>query len=708
LTGHRVSADDENKSDGGRRRERRPRRDNAAKRDPSFELQRATNRLNLREKGLWVFDGERTGGANVGGDALGPLITRYSSDIPASMVAAMDSDEIDNDLVVKILKYIDTHLGPGAVLVFLPGWAEIQALHDLLTHASSHFGDKNRFTVYPLHSSMPTTNQREIFDRPPKGVRKIILSTNIAETSITIDDVVFVVDSGFSKEKIYDPHTDVACFGASRISKANSRQRRGRAGRVQAGICFHLFSTNTLDEMSEQQLPELQRTPLEQVCLQIKALGLGMAQRFLARAPSPPSPQAVANALALLTEIGALSPDEELTELGRYLADLPVHPALGKMLLYAVLFRCVDPAIAATLAHRAPFVLPLHDKSAADQSKLNFAGGFSSDHIAHLNAYESWRSEGRRFESYARQHYLSQSTLKMIDGMREQFAKLLNEAGLMQFSRAGRPDVSQLNANSDSWPLILGLLVVGLYPNVARIDPKRKRVSMFTQSDGTVKPHPGSVQDPTSQYLHRWLVFHEKVRSTNLFLMEMSVVSPSALCLFGGNLFYEDGRMYVAKDWVCFEATGQVAEEIQNLRALLDTQVALALKDPSVNCAKFPSARLISTVCRVLEEGETTGFAATGGIGERNGKVVEGSDDDGSSSDSADARSAPNNSVREPRNLESLRSDVTGQPHRIGTFEPRKHFRAQRGWNDEGRHGGLGRAPSRGSRGGSRSNNAGF
>jgi len=251
------------------------------------------------------------------------------------------------DLVEAAIEYVccAEEFGEGAVLVFLTGWDDIKNLAEQL-QSNRMLRDSSRFRVLPLHGSMPTVNQKEIFQRPPPGVRKIILATNIAETSITIDDIVFVIDGGKAKEKTYDAVNNLACLLPAWVSQAAARQRRGRAGRVQNGVCLHLFTRQQHEQLEQYQTPELLRTPLEELCLQIKSLKLGRIQDFLGKALEPPAERAVQNAMELLVTIGAMSPaTEELTPLGRHLASLPVDPKIGKMLLMGAVFSCLDPVL---------------------------------------------------------------------------------------------------------------------------------------------------------------------------------------------------------------------------------------------------------------------------------------------------------------------------------------------------------------------------
>ena len=272
-----------------------------------------------------------------------------------------DLDEVDIGLIEELLMYACGEKKPAsnagdfqlvqdavsaidqeanAVLVFLPGWDEITRLRDALEQSRA-FGNKARYQVLPLHSMISQAEQRVVFQRPSKNIRKIILSTNIAETSITIDDVAIVIDSGRQKEKSFDPYTGIATLMSGWVSKASARQRRGRAGRCREGLAFKMYSRQRYDAMDEYQAHELMRTPLDEMVLQVKLFEptgdtTGMESHkiadFLAKAPEPPVSKAVESAVELLERIGALEEGtENLTLLGRHLAALPIPPMLVRL-----------------------------------------------------------------------------------------------------------------------------------------------------------------------------------------------------------------------------------------------------------------------------------------------------------------------------------------------------------------------------------------
>ena len=347
-----------------------------------------------------------------------------------------DPDEVDIQLAQELIHWILTHRagemqtrdgGPaGAVLVFLPGWNEISQLRDNMA-ADPRFSDGTTL-VLPLHSMVPPADQKRVFQRPPRGVRKVVLATNIAETAVTIDDVVFVVDSGRLKEKSYDAHTGVSTLQAAWISRASAQQRRGRAGRVRPGECYRLYSTARMSSFADFQLPEMQRSPLEELCLQVRMLaeasslggergggaaavgmGQGSTAEFLLQAVEPPIPQAISQAVALLQDIGAMKEDEGLTRLGRHLGEMPVHPRVGKMLLYATLLGVLDPVltVACAAAYRSPFVVSMEGgREAGKRARHGFSdeAGGGSDHLAVARAFVGWEQARARGGSGRRTH----------------------------------------------------------------------------------------------------------------------------------------------------------------------------------------------------------------------------------------------------------------------------------------------------------------
>jgi ATP-dependent RNA helicase DHX36 len=498
----------------------------------------------------------------------------------------MDHDQISLDLILELIKVICREQESGAILVFLPGWDTISKLHDMLK-ADPVFRSRN-YLIIPLHSLMPTSFQQSVFDRPPEGVRKIVIATNIAETSITIEDVVYVIDCGKVKETTYDVNNQLACLEAVWVSKAAARQRKGRAGRVQPGKSYHLFTQHQLGVLADYQLPEMLRTPLEELVLQIKILKLGAAAAFLDKAIEPPSETAVLNALSCLRQLNALDNEERLTPLGYHLANLPVNPRIGKIILFAAMFSCLSPVltIAGSLGFKEPFVIPLHKQEEADEVKRRFAEESRSDHIALLRAFEGWeeaRLHGNARE-YCWQSFLSQNTLELLKNMKKQFCGLLYDTG---FLHSPDPNHDEANYNSGNTKLVKAVLCAGLYPNVAKIvqsHPDRPP-KLFTQ-DSKVKFHPKSVNSDETSFDNKFVIYHTKVKSSAVFLHDTSMIPPFPLLFFGGSISVErdgDQQIIAVDKWIKFQAPHHIAKLVKEMREQLDIVLQQKVSSPRMD-----------------------------------------------------------------------------------------------------------------------------
>ncbi|EME77400.1 uncharacterized protein MYCFIDRAFT_168832, partial [Pseudocercospora fijiensis CIRAD86] len=299
-------------------------------------------------------------------------------------------------LLVATIAHICKTTSDGAILAFLPGLQEITATEELLMRSpifDVDFANADAFQIHSLHSTVPVENQRQIFEPSPIGCRKIILSTNIAETSVTVPDVKHVIDLGKLRENRYDHIQRITSLETVWESNSNARQRAGRAGRVSSGNYYALYSLERRKAMSASGLPELLRADLQETCLSIKAQGFQESvSSFLAAAIEPPPSNAVEVALENLKAIEALTSDESLTALGAVLSKLPVHPALGKMVLLGIIFRCLDPMIIISSmgTERSLFVTPMAERVRAKRARedLNVA---DSDHIAALKGFQELR-----------------------------------------------------------------------------------------------------------------------------------------------------------------------------------------------------------------------------------------------------------------------------------------------------------------------------
>ncbi|KAK7280406.1 hypothetical protein RJT34_25470 [Clitoria ternatea] len=500
-------------------------------------------------------------------------------------LSCWNPDSIGFNLIEYILYHICENEKPGAVLVFMTGWDDISSLKEkLLTHTV--LGDPNRVLLLTCHGSMGSSEQRLIFEEPEDGVRKIVLATNIAETSITINDVVFVLDCGKAKETSYDALNNTPCLLPTWISKVSAKQRRGRAGRVQPGECYHLYPRCVYDAFAEYQLPEILRTPLQSLCLQIKSLRLGSISDFLSRALQSPEILAVQNAIEYLKIIGALDENENLTILGRYLTMLPMEPKLGKMLILGAIFNCLDPilTVVAGLSVRDPFLTPLDKKDLAEAAKSQFCGAYS-DHLALVSAYEGWKDAEMDMVGYEYcwKNFLSLQSMKAIDALRGEFICLLRDIGLID------SNATSCNSWSSDVNLIRAVICYGLYPGICSVVHNEKSFSLKTMEDGQVLLYSNSVNARETKIPYPWLVFNEKIKVNSVFLRDSTAVSDSVVLLFGGSLLKgdADNHLKMLGGYLEFFMEPTVAETYRSIRRELDDLIQSKLLFPRMSIHLF-------------------------------------------------------------------------------------------------------------------------
>uniref|UniRef100_A0A8C6SBM2 DEAH (Asp-Glu-Ala-His) box polypeptide 34 n=1 Tax=Neogobius melanostomus TaxID=47308 RepID=A0A8C6SBM2_9GOBI len=348
---------------------------------------------------------------------------------------ASRSEKLDPRPYLRILQGIDHQYPPeerGDLLIFLSGVTEISTIQEACQIYATH---TRQWIILPLHSTLSLVQQDKVFDIAPPGVRKCIISTNIAETSVTIDGVRFVVDSGKVKEMSYDPKAKMQRLQEFWISRASSEQRKGRAGRTGPGVCYRLYAESDYDAFAPYPVPEIHRVALDSLVLQMKSMGLGDPLSFVFIDPPPAA--SIQTAVTYLRDQGALDSRSELTTIGTLLAQLPVDVVIGKMLVLGSVFKLVEPVltIAAALSVQSPFLRSSQQNPdcATARQPLHSNHG---DPFTLLNTFSTWvevkgeRGGGSR--KWCRRRGLEEQRLYEMVNLRRQFKDLLKSQGLLE------------------------------------------------------------------------------------------------------------------------------------------------------------------------------------------------------------------------------------------------------------------------------------
>ncbi|XP_049875623.1 ATP-dependent DNA/RNA helicase DHX36-like [Pectinophora gossypiella] len=540
-------------------------------------------------------------------------------------------EELNPELIVALLQHICKG-APGAILVFLPGIGDITKLIYMMRDSQSF--PSSLYEIYPLHSKLPSLEQHKIFERPPEPVRKIIIATNIAETSITIDDIVYVIDCAKIKVRGLNVEENLSTLKNEWVAQANLRQRRGRAGRCQAGICYHLVTSYRAATFAERLTPEIQRSDLLEEVLMIKRLRLGKALEAMTTLAEPPATSTVEWAVKHLQQVGALDDKETLTPLGWHLARLPVHPSAGKLLLLGSLFGCLDRAasVAAVWGFKDPFQLVIGKEKQAEYAKRALAEGEPSDHVAISEAILQWEScprEDRR--SFAYDYFLSRNTIELLSDMKRQFGDNLKQMG---FLPSGNIKSSWENRNSNNLSLFKAVIAASLYPKVAfvrwtnsRNPRKQKRVRVQLPIEKQkISVHPSSVVatngPPRAEPIcnnpgGNWMVYWLKQRSTSLFLLEVTIVFTLPILFFGELMIKArevPGQQDMCVLTVCsvdIFCKKKTANLIFQLRALLDQVLeskVMVSDDRGTNHSQFEETVLNAVVELITAEDERVDY----------------------------------------------------------------------------------------------------
>jgi len=427
-----------------------------------------------------------------------------------------ESDYVDASVVTVLQIHVSQPL-PGDILVFLTGQEEIEIATEILTQRTKLLGSRiKELIICPVYANLPSEQQVKIFGHTPDEARKVVLATNIAETSLTINGICYVIDTGFSKQKSYNARSGMDMLMVTPISQAAANQRAGRAGRTHPGKCFRLFTSWSFhNELEPSTVPEIMRTNMSNIVLMLKSLGINDLIGF--DFMDSPSPETLIRALEQLYALGALNDRGELTILGRKMAEFPLDPQLSKTVIISEKYNCVKEILSTVSmlsTGTSVFYRPKEKALYADTARLDFARGGGGDHISLLRCYNEWVETGYSTQ-WCYDMFVQVRSMRKARDIREQL-ELLCE----------RVEVDQTLSNPDDYNIILKSITAGFFYNTAKLGKSGDYQTLKQRK--TVYIHPSSVL-AREDNLPGCLIYFELAYTTKEFMRQVAPIEPQWL-----------------------------------------------------------------------------------------------------------------------------------------------------------------------------------
>ncbi|OMJ82483.1 hypothetical protein SteCoe_16833 [Stentor coeruleus] len=474
-----------------------------------------------------------------------PVFTIPGRTFPVDIIFSKTPIEDYVDAAVK--KALEIHLQqpPGDILIFMTGQEDIMATCVLLNERITELGPNiPKIRVLPIYSQLPSENQARIFQK--SDLRKCVVATNIAETSLTVDGVRYVIDTGFCKLKVFNPKIGMDALQITPISQANANQRSGRAGRTGPGSCCRLY-TDTIyrEDLLENNIPEIQRTNLANVVLLLKSLNIGNLLEF--QFMDPPPQENILNSMYQLWILGALDDLGELTELGKKMVEFPLDPPLSKMLLEAERYKCSSDilTIVSMLSVPSVFYRPRDRESEADASREKFFVP-ESDHLTLLNVFTQWKNNGFRSD-WATNNFVHIKALRKVREVRAQLSDIMKSLNI--------PEISCGN----NWDVIRKVIASGYFHNSAKMKSIGEYVNMRTGIPCIL--HPSSALFSLG-YAPDYIVYHELTMTTREYMQYVTAVDPYWLAELGPMFFSTKENFQEIERKRQKEAKNRIIEEL--------------------------------------------------------------------------------------------------------------------------------------------------
>ena len=435
------------------------------------------------------------------------------------------------DQAVQQVLAIHVSMDQGDILVFMTGQEDIEVTCEQVRKRLDALNDPPKLEILPIYSQMPADLQAKIFDRAAPGVRKCIVATNIAETSLTVDGIKYVVDAGYSKMKVYNPKMGMDTLQITPISQANASQRSGRAGRTGPGKAFRLFTEKAFkEELYIQTIPEIQRTNLSNTVLMLKSLGVKDLLDF--DFMDPPPQDTILTSMFDLWALGALDNMGELTDLGQKMSAFPMDPSLSKLLITAEEYGCSEEMITIVSMLSVPnvFYRPKERQDEADTQREKF-WVHESDHLTYLQVYQAWKSNGFS-DGWCIKHFLHPKSLRRAKEIREQLLEIVKMQKM------------ELISCGMDWDLIRKAICSGYYHQAAKYKGSGEYINLRTNLG--IQLHPTSAL--YAGHPPDYVVYHELILTSKVYVSTVTAVDPHWLADLGGVFYSIKEKGYSARD----------------------------------------------------------------------------------------------------------------------------------------------------------------
>ncbi|XP_071092501.1 pre-mRNA-splicing factor ATP-dependent RNA helicase PRP16-like [Haliotis cracherodii] len=503
-----------------------------------------------------------------------PIFTIPGRTFPVDIMYSKNPVEDYVDASVKQALQVHLQGMQGDMLIFMPGQEDIEVTCELISERLGELDEAPPLAILPIYSQLPSDLQAKIFQKAPDGVRKCVVATNIAETSLTVDGIMFVIDAGYCKLKVFNPKIGMDALQIFPISQANANQRSGRAGRTGPGQCYRLYTARQYkDEMLKTTVPEIQRTNLANVVLLLKSLGVQDLLQF--HFMDPPPQDNILNSMYQLWILGALDNTGALTPMGRSMVEFPLDPALSKMVIVSLEMECSAEilTIVSMLSVPAIFYRPKGREEDSDAAREKFQVP-ESDHLTYLNVYQQWKRNGYS-ASWANEHFIHIKAMRKVREVRQQLKEIMDQQKMEMISCG------------NEWDIIRKCICSAYFHQAARLKGLGEYVNCRTGMPCHL--HPTSALFGMG-YTPDYIVYHELVMTSKEYMQCVTSVDGEWLAELGP-MFYsikdasktrQERKKLAEEELVAMEEEMKRAEELIKARKEQQDQSAASVRKPSI------------------------------------------------------------------------------------------------------------------------------